>query len=265
MQTSGFSESSRDFLSSLLFPRTIRTNLSGSMLRILAMVSMLIDHFGKMCFPQIPEMRIIGRMAFPIYAYGIAVGAVHSRNLPRYLSRIVLLALISQPLYALGMGHEVPSMTAVPLFPNPLRAMVNFYLESWYYPSILLPLSLGLLMLMCIRQRRWILAIGVYVLCHRFSSSLDYGIQGIQLILILYFTLEHPLLQLLCAGLFLLNWSSGGGYHVFFGIGFRIQIYALPAVVLCALPMRRDFRLPRWLTYGFYPVHLAVLSVLTHL
>ena len=58
-----------------------------------------------MLFPGIPEMRLIGRLAFPMFAYGVAVGAVYTRNPIRYLSRIVLLMLISQPLYALGLDH----------------------------------------------------------------------------------------------------------------------------------------------------------------
>ena len=89
---------------SLTCPRTVRTNRDTGLIRLLACLFMLVDHAGKMLFPDIPEMRLIGRLAFPMFAYGVAVGAVYTRNPMRYLSRIVLLMLISQPLYALGLG-----------------------------------------------------------------------------------------------------------------------------------------------------------------
>ena len=43
------------------------------------------------------------------------------------------------------------------------------------------------------------------------------------------------------------------------------QQVALPAAVLCCLPMNRHITLPRWFIYGFYPAHLAVLAVLTRM
>ena len=43
-----------------------------------------------------------------------------------------------------------------------------------------------------------------------------------------------------------------------------MRIYALPAVLLTAVPMRGRLRLPRWLSYSFYPAHLALLAFLTH-
>ena len=89
---------------SLTCPRTVRTNRDTGLIRLLACLFMLVDHAGKMLFPDIPEMRLIGRLAFPMFAYGVAVGAVYTRNPMRYLSRMVLLMLISQPLYALGLG-----------------------------------------------------------------------------------------------------------------------------------------------------------------
>ena len=76
---------------------------------------MFIDHAGKMLFPQISEMRLIGRLAFPMFAYCIAVGAVYTRDPIKYLSRLALLALISQPLYALGLDHTTSAMFSRPL------------------------------------------------------------------------------------------------------------------------------------------------------
>ena len=62
----------------------------------------------------------------------------------------------------------------------------------------------------------------------------------------------------------MIAWSAGTGY-TFFGHEFGMRIFALPAAVLCCLPMKRRITLPRWFVYGFYPAHLAALAVLTRM
>lgn len=251
----------RDCALRLTHPETVRTNRDTGLIRLIACVCMLIDHAGKMLFPQLPVMRLIGRLAFPLFAYGIAVGAVCTRDPLRYLSRVVLLALVSQPLYALGLAHENSGMYAVSFFKQPLRAAAAFYLSSWQTPSILLSLSLGLAILLCLRHRQWVLALGLYILCERIASRLDYGIGGIRLMIMFYLLCEHPLLSLAATVAYMLAWSKGVGYPIL-GIEFGMRIYSLPAVLFVHLPLPRRVRLPRWFIYGFYPAHLAVLAVL---
>ena len=117
---------------SLLRPSQIRTNNDAGLLRLIACVCMCIDHAGKMLFPELTWMRLVGRLAFPLFAYGIAVGAAMTKSPTRYLSRVMALALISQPLYAVALDHTVVAMYAVPFTQNPLLAAWNFYLESWH-------------------------------------------------------------------------------------------------------------------------------------
>lgn len=251
----------RDLLLSLSCPQTVRTNRDTGLIRLLACLFMLVDHIGKMFFPGIPELRLIGRLAFPMFAYGIAVGAVYTRDPIRYLSRIVLLMLVSQPLYALGLGHETRAMYEVSFLQNPLLAIRAFYIGSWFKPSVLLSLTLGLCILLLLRRRHWILALGVYVVCCHFSGSLDYGIGGIRLMLLFYLLCEHPAAALAAVTSYMLFWSAGTGYSIL-GHAFGMRIFALPAAVFCCLPMQRRFVLPRWLVYGFYPAHLAGLAIL---
>ena len=75
-------------------PAAVKLNGDTGLLKLVAMAAMLCDHMGKMFFPQYGAMRVIGRIAFPIYAYCIAVGCVYTRNPLNYLRRIVALALI---------------------------------------------------------------------------------------------------------------------------------------------------------------------------
>ena len=70
-------------------------------LKIIALVFMFIDHSGKMLFPGAAEMRILGRIAFPVYVWCMIVGFRRTRSVPRYLLRILLVGLIAQPFYVL--------------------------------------------------------------------------------------------------------------------------------------------------------------------
>ena len=250
----------RRFADSFTCPDRVKTNQDTDLIKLLACIFMLIDHAGKMLFPQLMVMRLIGRLAFPMFAYSIAVGAVYTHDPIRYLSRIALLALIAQPLYALGLDHANSAMFAVPFFENPLGALRAFYVHSWEKPSILLSLFLGLSVLTALRRKQWALALFVYILCERFSAFLDYGAAGVRLMILFYALCAYPKAALLLVSAYMISWSRGIGY-VFFGHSFGMRIFALPAVIFCCLPLPRRLRLPRWLIYAFYPAHLIFLAI----
>ena len=56
-------------------------NTATTWLKIIALVFMFIDHSGKMLFPAVQEMRILGRIAFPVYAWCMVVGLQASQVL----------------------------------------------------------------------------------------------------------------------------------------------------------------------------------------
>ena len=249
-------------LDRFLRPAQIKTNQDGALLRLIACICMFIDHAGKMLFPQLTWMRLVGRLAFPLFAYGIAVGAAMTKHPQQYITRVAALALVSQPLYAVALGHENNAMYAVSFARQPLRALYTFYMESWETPSILLPLLLGLLLLLCIRERKYILALLIYVLCERFSGSLDYGVGGIRLMVLFYLFLEYPALCFAATTAYMLAWATDGRGYPLFGIQFGMRIFAVPAVMLASLPIRRKTQMPKAVAYGFYPAHLLVLLIL---
>lgn len=73
--------------------------LSGNILKIIAAVCMLIDHVGALLFPEVRILRIIGRIAFPIFAYMIAEGCRYTRNKRRYFLTIFIFATVCQIVY----------------------------------------------------------------------------------------------------------------------------------------------------------------------
>ena len=73
--------------------------LSGNMLKILAAIFMTIDHIGLLFFPTEMIFRIIGRLAFPIFAFMIAEGARYTKHRLRYFLSVFILGVICQIVY----------------------------------------------------------------------------------------------------------------------------------------------------------------------
>lgn len=89
--------------------------MTASILKLIAIISMTIDHIGAYLFysgsdivsPQgINLMRSIGRMALPIFAYFLVVGYFKTRNIKKYISRMHLFAIISQIPFTLAFYYE---------------------------------------------------------------------------------------------------------------------------------------------------------------
>ena len=59
--------------------------LTNNQLKIIAMVSMALDHIGLLFFPDVMLFRALGRIAFPIFAYMIAEGCRYTKNRAKYL------------------------------------------------------------------------------------------------------------------------------------------------------------------------------------
>lgn len=68
-------------------------------LKIIACVSMLIDHIGYILLPEVAFLRYIGRLAMPIFAFFIGEGCLYTRDRKKYFTRIFTLGVICQLFY----------------------------------------------------------------------------------------------------------------------------------------------------------------------
>lgn len=239
-------------------PRRPAGNTATSWLKIIALVFMFIDHAGKMCFPTVPEMRMLGRIAFPIYAWCMIVGFHYTRSVPKYLLRILVTGLVSQPLYMLALSH------------------------TWSQPNIFLTLFLGLCALWGIREKKYLSHLWAPAAALALASILraDYGWRGVLLFIMLYAVQDsRPGIAAVMTA-YALFWASFYGVtKSLFGLtvdlgtlpGFlsqplsslmRMQGYILLALPLILIPFKKDLKLPRWVGYALYPAHLAVLYAL---
>ena len=218
--------------------------LSGNALKILAALFMTIDHIGVVLLPQNLLLRIIGRLAMPIFAFMIAEGCKYTRNRRKYFGMVFGLAVACQIVYA--------------------------FVDSSLYLSILFTFSLSILTIYALqywKQQKSALSalvflgtvVGVYVLNRIFT--IDYGFWGCML----------PVFAALCHGTKddTLPRSIGllGVGLVFLALDIgTIQIYSLLALpLLFAYNGKRGKWRMKYFFYIFYPVHLVVLQAIAWL
>ena len=239
-------------------PRRPAGNTATVTLKIIALIFMFIDHAGKMVFPNIPEMRILGRIAFPIYAWCMIVGFHYTRSVPKYLLRILAVGIASQPLYMLALNHR------------------------WNEPNIFLTLFLGLCALWGIREKKAGSHIWAPVIALSLAIVLkaDYGWKGVMLFILLYAVRDsRPGIAAVMVAFFLFWGTFYSVTKSLFGLRIdlsvlpeflstlmspflRLETYALMSLPFILIPFRDDLKLPRWIGYALYPAHLALLYAL---
>ena len=193
-----------------------------------AALTMLIDHIGMMFFPTVLGFRAIGRLSFPLFAFGIAQGVAYTSDFRKYFLRILLVAVISQPIYL--KAFEVSSL-------NPL------FMLAW-----------GAMALYLWKQERKIMA-GILLLGSVFVD-MSYGWYGVWTIFFFGF---YGMQDSLCFyGQVIIN--------VLYGLtkGAWVQILSLFSFSFLDGKWRIQAfskKLPRYFFYAFYPLHLLVILV----
>ena len=204
----------------------------GTAMQIIAMLTMLIDHIGILFFPGNDAWRIIGRVAFPIYAYFIVLGYYRTRDVNRYLRRLVLLAALSQVPFMLGLATLKINVIGT------LAVCLAVLVSADRYP-------------------RWTLGFAVAGAFALEALPFDYGFYALALICIYryldrkYWIIAHFALNVLAFAL-----DSGWWVQAFSIIPSLFLVYRDTLFA--------EFKLgvapPRWLWRSFYPAHLAVLA-----
>lgn len=222
--------------------------LSGNQLKLIAMIAMTADHVGLMFFPESALLRLIGRLAFPIYAYMIGEGCRHTRSMGKYFGSVAVMAFACQ--------------------------LVYWFAQGSLYQSILVTFSLSIALCMLAKMATerggilsWIV-FGVGTAAVLFVTEvlpallpgtdygIDYGFWGVLLPVGVYLARDRKTsLAYTAAFLALLALELWEG-----------QWFALTAIPLLALYNGRRGRLHiKWLFYFYYPAHLAVLWGIAYL
>ena len=224
---------------------------SGSALKLIAVITMLIDHTGYVfgAFPAFRTplftalgetvtiyfiLRKIGRLAFPIYCFLIGEGLRHTRNQIAYLARLLVFAVVSE---------------------IPLNLMISGKWTCLSKQNVFFTLFLGALAIYCLQNLKNNL-IKIPAMLAILAASVilkaDYGTAGMVVILLIYVLREYPIVQVL-AGYPLL---SGG-------------VYSIAAFVPISMYNgKRGFikhPVVKYCFYLFYPLHMLLLVTLKQL
>ena len=209
--------------------------LTSNQLKLLAMLTMTLDHIGVQMFPGALWLRIVGRLAFPIYAYMIAEGCAHTRNRRKYLLQMAGLALLCQLVYFFAMGS---------LFQCILVTFTLSILLIYAYDTGSRPLTALALLGMAF------VTVALPRLLPGTDFAIDYGFFGVLVPVAAYLGETRREKLLFTAGaLAALAWSVGG-----------IQWYSLAALFPLALYGGQQGKgRMKWLFYLYYPLHLAAI------
>lgn len=203
-------------------------------LKVLACVLMFIDHFSLLFLNNNFYGRSIGRLAFPIFAYLIAINFDRTSSKFKYFSRLLLFAVISQiPFYWYVHGN-------LNIFFTLSIGFIACYFWGHISESILY--KLGLLF--------------VFILC---LMPIDYGLYGVFLVLLFYIFRESLIAQFIaCLILNLLFFRKLGSIQLF-------SVFAFVPLYFYNGEKGLSLKSVKYAFYSFYPVHLMLLLVMKHI
>lgn len=236
--------------------------ISGFSLHIFAMVTMLIDHIGYY-FSDAIWLRAIGRLAFPIFAFLIIEGFFHTKSRLKYAIR----------LFAFGVISEVP--------------FDLYFFDNVYYPfhqNVMWTFLISLLVIWAIDYTRsklnspwWLIAavliggVGCYI---GDMAMVDYGGAGVLMVFVFYIFREPNVYnKIIQAALMIyINFFVLGGWTVditILGYTFPLILQGLAVFSLIFIWLykgRHGFynKVVKYVYYGFYPAHLAILFLLIY-
>ena len=215
--------------------------LTLSSLKWIALITMLIDHIAATMMPYyniVQEltninmaivyavMRGIGRLSFPIFCFCIVEGFVHTRNVKKYLIRLFIFALITEPIYDLAFFGTA------------------FYLD---YQNVLWTFLIAMLMLMAVKKySQSILLKVIIILIFALIAWLlktDYSYIGVIIVAIYYLYREK-------------NWVKLGATAILF-----LDMAVIGAALTCLYNGEKGKGL-KYLFYVFYPGHLLLLYII---
>ncbi|NLL91535.1 MAG: conjugal transfer protein TraX [Ruminococcaceae bacterium] len=221
-------------------------------LKRLAIATMFIDHLAFAVLPVLMMggflglsdsmeiynilyygMRIIGRIAFPIFAFQIVEGIKNTKNIKRYLGSLMIFGIIS----------EIPFDLAF--------FGVPFY---WNYQNVFFTLALGMIAVLPMHFEKNIfvkLATLIPALAVSHFIKCDYGIYGVLTVVLLYLLRKNKIALAVIGSVFTMLYQFSPTVIISFA---AIYFYK-----------GKRGRGNKWFYYCFYPAHLLLIYLLIKL
>lgn len=221
--------------------------MSSFALHIWAMLLMLCDHLQLTLLLDLPILRCVGRLAFPLFAFMAVEGYLHTRSLKKYLLRLLMLAVISE---------------------IPFDLLVSGSVFDPMHQNVIWTIILGLC---CIRAfenisagRKMMLSAVVIIasLAAAIIARVDYSSAGVLTLLAFYAfrgnTVRCRLMQLL--SLAFINLVLLGGIEFAFPYQ-ALAVLSLPIIWLYDGSQGPHNGFIKAANYLFYPAHMLILAL----
>lgn len=219
-----------------------KLGLNNNQLKIIAMITMIIDHIGVAFFPGVAIFRILGRISFPIFAYMIAEGCRYTQNRKKYLGIILSMAILFQVFYFVFMNDLYQCIfVTFSLSIATIFSIDSFINNKKVSNRILMVLTLVL-----------VVFVGIIapILFEKYGFHIDYGTFGIALPILIYFA-PTKLFKLIFATVLIISMAIFSS---------ALQWWALLSIPFLALYNgERGKAKMKYFFYIFYPVHLVII------
>lgn len=213
--------------------------LSQESLKLIACITMLIDHIGAIFVPTWPFFRIIGRISFPIFCFLLVEGFHHTKNARKYGLRLLLSAVISEVIFDLAFYGQ----------------------PTWDASSVMVTLFLGFCVLQIIQSKQNIVIKVICALLFALAGGMlhsDYGVYGILLIFLFDLTRKLPNKKVIQLAVMILLFYHMGGIAIY-------AAFSIIPISLYSAQKKTYNKAIQWTFYLFYPVHLFVLYLIKFL
>lgn len=205
-------------------------------LKIIALITMIFDHVGTIFFPEVIIFRLIGRVAFVLYAFMLVEGYFHTSNIKVYFSKLFLWAIISEIPYDYAFHGQF-------FYPNDQNIFLSLLLGLGTIYLIEKLSKIILKIILC--SGAILMAIGL---------KLDYQWYGILTILLFYYLRESSLKFLAIGALSLLASIKL----------MSLQFFAVFAFFPIILYNGERGKRTGEIYYSFYAIHLTLFGILKY-
>lgn len=228
-------------------------------LKIIALITMFCDHFGDALVGHFSFWNLIGRIAFPIFAFQISEGYVHTKNLKKYFMRLFAFALISQIPFHLFLQKFLPTATSsLNIFFTLLLGLGAITIYDYF--SKVENKEFGF-QIFGFEVKKIVGIISVLLIAYIANLlHTDYGFWGVVVIFNFYLFKNDKLAMIIS---YICLWVIRYGILILKN-GFYMQyIYLaictiLPIIFISLYNGKQGYKI-RYLLYLFYPMHLLLL------
>lgn len=224
-----------------------RDIVSSFILKLIGILTMTVDHVGVIFYPDVHIFRIIGRLAFPIFAFLISEGYRKTSDITDYMGRILVFAFFSQ--LAFNIAFSSSSLNILFTFALALYAIYIYEKKGNLAYVFIIALAAELL-------HTDYGAYGVFLvfIFHKFHEDFKEMAKYIALITFFY-ALNNIIVAYFTVDMF--------NFDLLLSYG--IQVFALPSLVFIYYYNQERGLSAKYLFYIFYPGHMLFLYYLKEL